>query len=95
MFDRILCWPGREDPNLRMVDSKSGQFAIDFNAHSEKLRNPTLRESTGWHLIQNDVCAADFRSDGVKRTGSGNPAGVCFWLIRAIDAAVRECAGPG
>ena len=29
-------WLGREDSNLRMVESKSGHFANDFNAYSEK-----------------------------------------------------------
>jgi hypothetical protein len=30
-------WLGREDSNLRMVESKSGHFANDFKAHSEKI----------------------------------------------------------
>ena len=30
-------WLGREDSNLRMAESKSDQFANDFNAHSEKI----------------------------------------------------------
>jgi hypothetical protein len=29
-------WLGREDSNLRMVESKSGYFTNDFNARSEK-----------------------------------------------------------
>jgi len=32
-----LNWLGREDSNLRMAESKSDQFANDFNAHSEKI----------------------------------------------------------
>jgi hypothetical protein len=30
-------WLGREDSNLRMVESKSDYFTSDFKAHSEKL----------------------------------------------------------
>lgn len=32
---RLKGWLGREDSNLRMVESKSDDFANDFNAHSE------------------------------------------------------------
>jgi hypothetical protein len=30
-------WLGREDSNLRMVESKSGRTFNEINAHSEKL----------------------------------------------------------
>ena len=32
---RWTAWLGREDSNLRMVESKSGYFTNDFNEHSE------------------------------------------------------------
>jgi len=33
---RTEMWLGREDSNLRMVESKSGYFTNVFNVHSEK-----------------------------------------------------------
>jgi hypothetical protein len=32
----VTAWLGREDSNLRMVESKSGYFTNDFSLHSEK-----------------------------------------------------------
>jgi hypothetical protein len=33
---RRTAWLGREDSNLRMVESKSGRTINEINAHSEK-----------------------------------------------------------
>jgi hypothetical protein len=36
LAERRSGWLGREDSNLRMVESKSGNFSNDLNEHSEK-----------------------------------------------------------
>ena len=33
-------WLGREDSNLRMVESKSGYFINDFNEFSDEIADP-------------------------------------------------------
>jgi hypothetical protein len=38
---RRTAWLGREDSNLRMVESKSRNFPLFINAHSEKLQKFT------------------------------------------------------
>ena len=35
-LERQTAWLGREDSNLRMVESKSGRTLNEINAHSEK-----------------------------------------------------------
>src|SRR6478672_8397769 len=48
---RTEMWLGREDSNLRMVESKSGYFTNVFNVHSEK--------SIGFSLKATNRLAAD------------------------------------
>jgi hypothetical protein len=43
----MISWLGREDSNLRMVESKSGYFTNDFKAHSDKAMEFVLNETNG------------------------------------------------
>jgi hypothetical protein len=45
------CWLGREDSNLRMVESKSANPLNDFNGHSEKSVEYSLK---GINRLAND-----------------------------------------